>query len=108
MAKAKKIDEKSLIHFNLEKLEAKVNEFQDYLEMNSINSIVTKDGEVELSLDAQDQLHKEILVQIKMQDALFSWMPILEKLKEGENNKTNIDTYGDKEINGLFKDQMND
>lgn len=108
MAKAKKLDDKSLIHFNLQKLEDKVNEFQTYLEINKINSVVTKDGEINIKLEQQDMLHKELLVQIKVQDALFSWMPILLKLKEGEQEKTNIETLGDVEINGLYKDKMND
>ena len=36
---AKKIDSKSLIHFELEKLDGKVNEFQVYLEKNYINKV---------------------------------------------------------------------
>lgn len=108
MAKAKKIDDKSLIHFNLVKLESKINEFQNYLQLNSINSIVSRDGEIKISSDDQEQLHKEILVQIKMQDALFVWVPLLEKLKEGETTKTKLEVYGDAEINGMFKDSMDD
>lgn len=107
MPKSKKLDEKSLIHYNLEKLEAKVNEFQDYLQLNKINSSVTKDGHVSLGIDAQDQMHKELIVQIKVQDALFKWLPILEELKEGKKTINEIETYGDVEINGLYKDKLN-
>jgi hypothetical protein len=103
MAKLKKLDEKSLIHINLEKLESKVDEFQQYLQMNPITASVTKDNEVLLSLDAQDKLHKEILIQIKMQDALFGWMPILEKLKEREQEVNTV--RGDIEIGGMFTKQ---
>lgn len=100
MAK-KKIDDKSLIHLNLEKLEAKVDEFQNYLELNPINSTVTQDGAILMELDAQDKLHKEILIQIKMQDSLFNWLPLLEKLKEKEEAVSS--TRGDVEVGGFFR-----
>jgi len=99
---AKKIDEKNLIHFEIEKLEAKVQEMQEYLTMNPIITSVTTGGEISLSEDSQDKLHKEILIQIKIQDALFNWLPLLEKLRAGEQAKE-IATRGDVEINGLFK-----
>lgn len=99
----KKIDLKSLINVELRKLEAKIKEFQDYLQVNKINvSAVSDDGSITLSEDDQDKLHKEILVQIKIQDALFNWMPLLEKLKTAEQDKP-LETRGDIEINGLFK-----
>lgn len=100
MAKVKKIDEKSLIHFNVRKLEDKINEFQNYLQINTINTAVTKDNEILLNLDTQDQLHKEILIQIKMQDALFTWIPLLEKLKQHEQEINSI--RGDAKIGGMF------
>lgn len=101
---AKKLDTKSLIHTELKKLQQKINEFQHYLEINNIITEVTTDGSVLLSEDDQNKLHKEILVQIKMQDALFVWMPLLEKLKAGEQQKQ-LETRGDIEINGLFKNK---
>lgn len=101
MPKIKKLDEKSLIHFNLQKLEAKVDEMQSYLEMNPILSTVTNKGEVEITLDAQDKLHKEILIQIKIQDALFVWLPLLAKLREKEEDAKTI--RGDVEVGGMFK-----
>lgn len=98
----KKIDNKSLIHFELKKLEDKVKEFQLYLEKNTIIKPLSKE-QIE---DEQDKLHKEIVIQIKMQDALFSWMPALLKLREAENEKNKIDTRGDVEINGLFRNKI--
>ena len=100
---AKKIDSKSLIHFELEKLDGKVNEFQVYLEKNSINKAKGMD---DMSTDYQDKLHKEIVVQIKMQDALFAWVPLLQKLRETEADKP-VETRGNVEINGLFKQKSN-
>ena len=54
-----KINKDSLIHVELEKLEAKVNEFQTYLENNSILNFkpIDKDS----TQDYQDKLHKEML-----------------------------------------------
>jgi hypothetical protein len=100
MAKLSKIDEQSLVHFNIQKLESKIDEFQSYLQINTINTAVTKDNEILLNLDTQDQLHKEILIQIKMQDALFNWIPLLEKLKQKEQDSNSI--RGDAEIGGMF------
>jgi len=102
---AKKINTKDIILFELTKLEAKVNEFQAYLELNPINAQVTKGNEIMLSEENQDKLHKEIVIQIKMQDALFSWIPLLEKLREGEQTKQ-LETRGDIEVNGLFSRKM--
>lgn len=99
---AKKVNPQDIILFELEKLEAKVNEFQKYLELNTINAQITKDGAITLSEENQDKLHKEIVIQIKMQDALFNWLPLLQKLREGEQNKQ-LETRGDVEVNGLFR-----
>ena len=103
MAK-KKIDNASLIHFELGRLEDKIKEFQDYLQINSI--LYKKNGfriddDDNLSNEL-DKLHKEIVIQIKMQDALFNWMPLLEKLREKEENK-NPDNRGDAEISNMFR-----
>jgi hypothetical protein len=102
---AKKVDVKSLISVELNKLERKIKEFQDYLIMNPITTQVTKDGAISLPEADQSLLHKEIAVQIKIQDALFSWMPLLEKLRETEDEKP-MATRGDIEINGLFKNRL--
>lgn len=101
---AKKIDEKSIIDLELKKIEDKVNEFQSYLEDNSITKV--KPLEHNENDNYQDKLHKEILVQIKMQDALFSWLPLLQKLKELDSEKE-VSTRGDVPINGLFKSKRN-
>jgi hypothetical protein len=98
---AKKVDTKSLIHVELNKLEAKIHEFQQYLEINPIITKVTGNDIILLPEDAQSLLHKEIAVQIKIQDALFNWMPLLEKLRETDSTKP-LETRGDIEINGLF------
>lgn len=98
---AKKLDPQSLIHFELAKLEDKVHEFQQYLQTNTIISSVSPDA-FDMADDQQDKLHKEIIIQIKMQDALFNWMPVLEKLRESTNAKQ-IETRGDIVVNGLFK-----
>lgn len=97
---AKKIDTKSLIHFEISKLESKVKEFQKYLEINSI--LYNGKNRIDEEDIDQDKLHREIVIQIKMQDALFSWLPLLEKLRTTEQGKE-LETRGDIEINGLFK-----
>jgi len=101
---AKKLTVESYIHFELDKLQVKVDEFQTYLEMNPITAQVTQGNEVLLTQDNQDKLHKEIVIQIKMQDALFSWMPLLEKLKETAATKELV-TRGDVVVNGMFKNR---
>lgn len=101
-----KIKVDSLIGFELDKLEAKVGEFQQYLEENSIITKVTSGNEILLALEEQDKLHKEIVIQIKMQDALFNWMPLLEKLREGAEQKK-LELRGDAEANGLFNKKRN-
>lgn len=100
MAKQPKITEKGLIDLELQKLQDKVNEFQDYLNINKITAQVTKGNDIILGEDDQEKLHKEILVQIKMQDAVFNWLPLLEKLKEKDVAKQ--ETYGDAKIGGHF------
>lgn len=99
-----KLDSKSLIKFELNSLEEKVKEFQDYLRINKINSTVTQAGVITLSEDDQDKLHKELLIQIKVQDAIFNWVPLLEKLRESQEVK-DVETRGDIEINGLYKNK---
>jgi hypothetical protein len=102
--KTDKLDNRSLIKFELKRLEDKVKEFQDYLAINKINnSVVNSDNTFILAEDTQDQLHKEILIQIKMQDAVFNWVPLLEKLREVKGEI--LETRGDIEINGLFKNK---
>ena len=92
----KKLDSKSLVDLELSKLEKKVQEFQTYLEQNSILKAKTLDS----TDDYQDKLHKEMLVQIKVQDALFNWMPLLAKLRETEEDK--VELRGGGELNGMY------
>jgi hypothetical protein len=40
-----------------------------------------------------------------MQDALFSWLPLLQKLRESEQTKQ-LETRGDIEVNGMFSRKM--
>ncbi len=102
---AKKANPNSYIHLELEKLESKVEEFQRYLELNNI--VQFKNTQIdEIEEDIQDKLHKEIVIQIKMQDALFSWLPLLEKLKEAKDLKS-LETRGNVEVNGMFKNKVN-
>lgn len=100
---AKKINSDNLIHLEIQKLESKVNEFQEYLAMNTIVTKVTDGSSITLTEENQDMLHKEITIQIKMQFALFEWLPLLEKLKEKKADK--IDLRGGAQMNGLFKTQ---
>lgn len=108
----RKINPDSLIAAEIEDLDDKVKEFQKYLRLNTIVSKVSKSGisltidEIMLSEEQQDKLHKEILIQIKMQDALFVWLPLLKKLRETEEGKQ-LETRGDVKVNGMFKNRNN-
>lgn len=99
---AKKFNTDNIIGKEILSLEDKVKEFQDYLKLNKIISKVTNGSEILLSEENQDKLHKEIVVQIRMQDAIFNWLPLLKKLREIEDD-TAIETRGDIPISGLFK-----
>lgn len=102
--KIDKLDNKSLVNFELDNIESKVKELQTYLIINKINTSVSKDGLISISEDDQDKLHKEILLQIKVQDAIFNWIPLLEKLRETKGDEA-IETRGDIEINGLYRNR---
>ena len=102
----KKIDPKSLIYSELTDLEDKVKEFQKYLKLNPIISVVTGNtrtriDEIDLAPEDKEELHKEIAMQIKMQDALFSWLPALEKLKEKQEESKGV--RGGIEVGDMFK-----
>lgn len=99
MAKAN-ID--NLIKMELEKIEKKVEEFQEYLE---INPIVSDSSFLLLEEDTQNRVHKEITIQIKMQDALFNWLPLLEKLRE-DKSKKQTSTRGDVKVGGMFAKKL--
>lgn len=102
---AKKLDNQDVIHFELERLEKKVEEFQTYLEKNSI--LTPPSSNYGDGVDNQDKLHKEMVLQIKVQSALFEWLPLLAKLRDRDNRDKAIKTRGDVEINGLFNQKMN-
>jgi hypothetical protein len=99
---AKKINITELIARELGNFEDKLREFQRYLKDNNISGIVSVGNDFDLSEENQDKLHKEIIVQIKMQDAIMNWLPLLKKLRETEEQK-DIETKGDIKIGGMFK-----
>lgn len=91
------------IDYELNKLEEKVKEFQDYL---SVNTVITKvkDAELKEASENQQLRHREIEVQIKMVDALFKWLPVLKVLRDGDTaEKKDIETRGDTGVSGLYK-----
>lgn len=102
----KKINPDLLIAVELDRFEKKLKEFQSYLEKNSIVTQVTSKNEILLAEDTQEKLHKEIQVQIKMQDAVLAWLPLLKKLKESKQ-EDELQTRGDIAVNGLFKNSNN-
>lgn len=99
---AKQLKDINNIDVEIKKLEDKVNEFQKYLSLNSIVRYGDlRIDEKEFNIALQESLHKEIGIQIKMQDALFSWLPLLKKLKEETATQTG-ELRGGQEANGLF------
>jgi len=108
---AKKIQIDNLIVKEIQELEEKVKEFQTYLRINTIISTVIEHSDssntdyIRLTEEQQEKLHKEILVQIKMQDAVFNWLPLLKKLRESTAEKEMNETRGDIPINGMFKNK---
>ena len=77
-----KINKDSLISIELEKISAKVEEFQTYLENKKIAA----------ESDTKSR-HEEIEIQIKMQNALFQWLPILENLRSLGMNEEEKEDY---------------
>lgn len=88
---AKKVN--SIIALEIEKYEAKIGEFQSYLEYNKI-------GIIEF-----DDIYKEIETQIKMMNALPNWLEALKKLKEDAKDKP-IELRGGAEINDVARKLM--
>lgn len=99
-----KVNLDSLISVELKKFEQKLEQFQKYLELNDF--LTQPDGlrfdDTDVTGEDQEIRHKEILIQIKMQDAVLSWLPLLEKLKQGEEGK-GLETRGDIEPGSNFK-----
>lgn len=107
---AKKAKAETLIDEEIRELENKVKEFQSYLRINTIISKVNggesvRIDDMELTVEGQDKLHKEIVIQIKMQDALFTWLPLLRKLRESEEDAS-LETRGDVSMGGMFKNKL--
>lgn len=100
-AKTRKVED--LIGVEREKFEEKLSEFQQYLQDNSIISKISGEGEIDLITERQELLHKEILVQIKMQDAILNWLPLLKSLKETDAKK--LETRGDVPVNRMFENR---
>lgn len=88
----------SVIAFELDRLDEKIKEFQDYLEKNTI---ITKVKNNTLKEADETNRHKEIDTQIKMINALFLWLPSLEKLRSTEEKKPDI--RGGNSLNGMFE-----
>lgn len=100
MAKAIKVD--NLVDVEIKKFEAKLEEFQNYMELNTIVTKVTDGNKILLTEENQGLLHDEILIQIKMQDAVLAWMPLLKKLREVEAEKAS-QIRGNVEVGDHFK-----
>lgn len=86
MAKKKE----NLIALETNKYEDKVKEFQDYLEQNSVVTKVTQDGNINEAENIQEKRHKELLIQMKIMTELPNWLAALKKLREDEENKTEL------------------
>jgi len=99
---AKKLNTETLVDVEITKFETKLKEFQSYLELNAIVTKVIDGSGIILTEENQGLLHDEILIQIKMQDAVLQWLPLLKKLKEIEVEKEK-ENRGNVEVGGLFK-----
>lgn len=99
---SKKVNIESIIESEIQKVEAKVHEFQQYMTDNNISGVVSSGGEFSLSEENQDKLHKEIAMQIKMMDSVLNWLPLLKKLREVEVEKEK-ENRGNVKVGGLFK-----
>lgn len=86
----------SLIAVELDKFEKKLNELQRYLLLNIIDSDMHPDIK-----------YKEIDCQLKIQNHVLNWLPILEKLREGDAKKK-MEVRGGQEVNGMFKELINE
>lgn len=84
------IKKNNVIALELKKFDAKIKEYQSYLALNDIREM------------ADDKKHKEIETQIKMMNALPSWLESLRKLME-EQETAGKDLRGDSEFNEAYK-----
>ena len=100
---AKKVDTAALIEKEIGNFVAKVEEFQQYLKDNDVRGLASL-GDEDFTTTYQDKLHKEILIQIKMQDAILNWLPLLKKLREDDETKKET-IRGGASVGGMFKKQ---
>lgn len=89
----------SVVGVELQRFEDKLKEFQDYLEKNTI---ITKVHNGKLKEADEANRYKEIDMQIKMQNAVLTWLPILEKLRTTEDSRK-FEARGGQEVNGLME-----
>lgn len=94
----KQLNKESLVAIELSRLDEKIKEFQDYLEKNTIITKINRNNELKKA--DEENRHKEIDTQIKMINALFVWLPALEKLRG--TDKKGFDARGGTEVNGMF------
>lgn len=93
-----KLKKNEAIALELEKFEAKIKEFQQYLETYNVTS------KTEAIMVDVSKRHAEIQCQIKIMDALPNWLAGLKKLKE--DSETAAPEYrGDQVPNGLMKNK---
>lgn len=92
MPKKTKIN--SIIALEIGKYEAKIREFQIYLETHDVRRI----GEI----NKDEDKYKEIDTQIKILNALPNWLEALKRLKEVEGEATE-EMRGESEINDAHK-----
>ena len=96
----------NVIALETDKYEAKVKEFQDYLEQNPIITKVEKDGEINEAEDEQNARHKEITIQCKIMDYLPNWLVALKNLRIEEEEKQ-VKLRGGGEMNDMAKAMIN-
>ena len=102
---AKKVNPENVIDSEIAKVEEKLCEFQRYLKDNNVAGMASVGGDISLSEEDQDKIHKEIAMQIKMMDSVLNWLPLIKKLRETEQSKE-LEIRGDAKIGGLFKKQQ--
>lgn len=104
MAK-KEVKNISNIEFELSRIDEKIKEYQDYLSENTIITKV-KDNKLKEASEDQSLRHKEIEVQIKMMDAVLKWLPTLKSLREEETETKSLETRGDVQVSGIYKNKQ--
>jgi hypothetical protein len=101
MAKAVKVN---AVDVEISRVEEKIKEFQDYLKENTIITKVVN-GRLKEASEDQSMRHKEIEIQIKMNEAVLRWLPLLKVLREDEVEKKGVETRGDVQVSGIYKNK---